>query len=49
VRLFQNSPKWAALNRGVETEKNPFRKAYVNARRKGFPAFGNEEIKEADK
>ena len=38
MRLFQKQPKWAALNRSAETEKNEIRKAYVQARMKGFPA-----------
>lgn len=36
MRLFQNQPKWAALNRGEETEVNEARKAYVLARAQGF-------------
>lgn len=36
MRLFQTLPKWAALNRGEETEENQFRKDYVLARAKGF-------------
>ncbi len=36
MRLFQTQPKWAALNRGEETEMNQFRKDYVLARGKGF-------------
>ncbi|KAL9584230.1 MAG: hypothetical protein Q9212_002259 [Teloschistes hypoglaucus] len=31
MRLFQNQPKWAALNRSEETEKNEVRKKYVHA------------------
>jgi len=36
VRLFQTNPKWAALNRGEETDGNSLRKAYVEARSEGF-------------
>lgn len=36
MRLFQTQPKWAALNRTEELEKNEVRKSYVNARAKGF-------------
>ena len=36
MRLFQTQPKWAALNRGDETEKNEVRKSYVLARTQGF-------------
>ncbi|KAL8963671.1 MAG: hypothetical protein Q9193_000091 [Seirophora villosa] len=32
MRLFQNQPKWVALYRGEETEKNDVRKAYLAAR-----------------
>ncbi|KAI4090313.1 MAG: hypothetical protein L6R37_007906 [Teloschistes peruensis] len=31
MRLFQNQPKWAALNRSEETEKNEVRKKYMDA------------------
>lgn len=36
MRLFQTQPKWAALNRGEETEENEIRKNYVRARTLGF-------------
>ncbi|MCJ1237800.1 1,2-dihydroxy-3-keto-5-methylthiopentene dioxygenase [Varicellaria rhodocarpa] len=36
MRLFQDAPKWASLNRSAKTEDNPIRKAYVAARHKGF-------------
>lgn len=36
MRLFQTQPKWAALNRGEDTESNQFRKNYVQARAQGF-------------
>jgi len=49
VRLFQTNPKWAALNRGEETEANPLRKAYVEARSKGFAVKEVKEIEELDK
>lgn len=32
MRLFQNQPKWTALYRGEESEKNDVRKAYLAAR-----------------
>ena len=36
MRLFQTSPQWAALNRSDETEVNPYRKAYIEAREKDY-------------
>lgn len=38
MRLYQAMPEWASLKRGEETEANSFRKAYVEARSKGFAA-----------
>lgn len=32
MRLFKDQPKWTPLNRGKETDTNPFRKDYVSAR-----------------
>jgi len=49
VRLFQTNPKWAVLNRGEETDANPIRKAYVEARGKGFAVNGAKQIEETDK
>ena len=37
MRLFQTEPKWAALNRSDETEKNPVRMDYVRMRKDLFP------------
>ena len=34
MRLYQNAPKWAALNRSEETEANQYRKEYLLARSK---------------
>ena len=31
TRLFQTQPKWAALNRGEETDANDYRKNYKHA------------------
>ena len=31
TRLFQTQPKWAALNRGEETDANDYRKNYKRA------------------
>jgi cupin superfamily acireductone dioxygenase involved in methionine salvage len=36
MRLFKDQPKWTPLNRGKETDENPFRKDYVAARQTGF-------------
>ena len=32
MRLYQNAPKWEALNRTKETEDNEYRKNYLVAR-----------------
>jgi 1,2-dihydroxy-3-keto-5-methylthiopentene dioxygenase len=29
MRLFKDEPKWTPLNRGSETDENPYRKEYV--------------------
>lgn len=31
MRLFKDDPKWTPLNRGTETDKNPFRESYVKS------------------
>ncbi|KAH9815556.1 Acireductone dioxygenase ARD family [Melampsora americana] len=31
MRLFKDEPKWVPYNRNNETEKNPYRQAYVDA------------------
>ncbi|KAL8787072.1 MAG: hypothetical protein Q9213_002414 [Squamulea squamosa] len=36
LRLFQNEPKWAALNRGEDTDANNIRKEYLRLRLQGF-------------
>ena len=38
MRLYQNTPKLAALNRSDETEANQYRKEYLLTRSKGFMA-----------
>ncbi|KAL8765672.1 MAG: hypothetical protein Q9209_007310 [Squamulea sp. 1 TL-2023] len=37
LRLFRNEPKWAALNRGQDTDANDLRKEYLKLRPQGFP------------
>ena len=32
MRLFKDDPKWTPLNRGQETESNPFRQDYLKMR-----------------
>lgn len=32
MRLFKDDPKWTPLNRGHETDDNPFRKDYLQMR-----------------
>lgn len=49
MRLFQTNPKWAALNRGEETDGYPIRKAYVEGRSKGFAVAEAKEISESNK
>jgi 1,2-dihydroxy-3-keto-5-methylthiopentene dioxygenase len=29
MRLFKEDPKWTPLNRGNETDENPYRKQYL--------------------
>jgi 1,2-dihydroxy-3-keto-5-methylthiopentene dioxygenase len=35
MRLFKDEPKWTPLNRGPETDENPYRKEYVKSLEKG--------------
>ncbi|KAI4259567.1 MAG: hypothetical protein L6R42_004515 [Xanthoria sp. 1 TBL-2021] len=37
VRLFKTEPKWAALNRGEDTDANKLREEYLKLRPQGFP------------
>lgn len=32
MRLFKEDPKWTPLNRGAETDGNPYRKDYLKTR-----------------
>lgn len=38
MRLFKDDPQWTPLNRGPDTDVNPYRKEYLQTREKLAPA-----------